>query len=222
MEQKKHKVYLIPGQGADYRLYNNLVIDRKFEAVHIDFIRPEKGVSMYNYARLLAQQIDTTDEYSIIGVSLGGMLAVELTELLNPQTTIIISSAKNRPELPGRYRFMRYFPVNKIIPSFLYKAGAKVAQPLIEPDRKYGKEIFIQMLNDKDAKFLKRSANMIINWKRKDFPDNIYHIHGTNDHTIPHKNVDATHCIEGGSHMMVLTRGSEISKIVNRILLKNT
>lgn len=218
MTVKKHRVYLLPGQGADYRLFSNLTLDEKFETRDVLLIRPEKNMSMKDYAYNLAKQIDTTESFSIVGVSLGGMLSVELSEKLNPHKIIIISSAKNRSELPGRYRFMKSFPINRIIPPFLYKAGSKIAQPLVEPDRKNGKDIFVRMLNDKDPKFLKRTVNMIIRWQRKDTPKGIIHIHGTNDHTLPHRNVNADYLIKDGSHMMVLTKGEEISKLVNKIL----
>lgn len=214
----EHRVYLIPGQGADYRLFSKLKLDEKYESWDILLVRPEKNMTMRDYAIKLAEQIDTTKEFSIIGVSIGGMLAVELNEIVKPKQTIIISSAKCREEIPGRYRFMKKIPINKIVPPGLYKAGSKVAQPLVEPDRKNGKEVFVQMLNDKDAKFLKRATYMIVNWERKDYPEEIIHIHGTNDNTIPHKNVKANYYIEGGSHMMVLTKGEEISKLVNQVL----
>jgi hypothetical protein len=44
------------------------------------------------------------------------------------------------------------------------------------------------------------------------------HIHGTDDHTLPIKNVKADYIIEGGSHMMVLTRGEEINQLIIKIL----
>lgn len=217
---QKHRVYLIPGQGADYRLFNNLFLDEKYEPRDILLIRPGKNSTMKEYAFKLAEQIDTTKEFSIIGVSMGGMLAVELNELLQPKQTIIISSAKSRVEIPARYLFMKIIPINKIVPSGVYKAGSKVAQPIVEPDRKNGKETFVQMLNDKDAKFLKRSTNMIVNWDREIYSEKIIHIHGTKDHTLPYKNVNANYSIEGGSHMMVFTRGEEVSILVNQILNK--
>ena len=61
---------------------------------------------------------------------------------------------------------------------------------------------------------------MIINWDRIDFGSNIVHIHGDNDHTIPIKNVNCNFLIQGGSHMMVLTRTKEINKIIISILLQ--
>jgi hypothetical protein len=76
------------------------------------------------------------------------------------------------------------------------------------------------MLNDKDPDFLKRTAAMIIQWERNESREDIVHIHGDNDHTIPIRNVDYDYLIEDGSHMMVYTRADEISDLINKILIE--
>ena len=43
------------------------------------------------------------------------------------------------------------------------------------------------------------------------------HIHGTNDHTLPFKHIKPNYIIKGGSHMMTLTRGEEMSALLNRL-----
>lgn len=214
----KPKVYLIPGQGADYRLFDNLSIDSTFDAVKINWVVPEKGMTMRDYSMKLAEQIDTTGKFSLIGVSLGGMISTELSEILHPDKVIIISSAKCRKELPKRYLFMRRVPINRIVPKRWYKWGARIAQPLFEPDRKAGKETFVAMLKDKDPQFLKRTVNIIVNWDGENCKSEIIHIHGDNDHTIPVKNVEADYIIENGSHMMTYTRGEELSILINKLL----
>ena len=73
---------------------------------------------MAQYARKLIPKIDTSASFILIGVSLGGMVAAELNEILHPLQTIIISSAKNRHELPKRYKFMRVLPLYKLFPRF--------------------------------------------------------------------------------------------------------
>ena len=65
---------------------------------------------MADYSRTLAQQIDTSRRFSIIGVSLGGMLAVEMSKYLQPEEVILIASAKTRDELPTKYRFFQKSP----------------------------------------------------------------------------------------------------------------
>lgn len=214
----KPVVYLMPGQGADARLFKNIALDSAFEVKHITYFTPEKGTSMTDFARQLSRQIDTTRQFYLVGVSLGGMLAIEMSNFLEPEKIIVISSAKNRKEFPFRYRFQKTIPIYKIIPAPLVKLGARILQPIVEPDRNKDKETFISMLKAKDPKFLRRTVKMIMEWDRFDEEENIVHIHGDNDHTLPARNIYFDYLVENGSHMMVLTKGALISNLINEEL----
>ncbi len=214
----KTTIYLIPGQGADHRIFNNFELDLKYNIKHIKWKVPTPKETLSEYAQRLAYQIDTSGKYILIGISLGGMVATEMAEFLKPEKVIIISSAKNRGELPGRYKFMSVLPINRIVPASLLKAGTFIAQPLVEPDRKNEKETFVAMIKAINPQFLKRTIDMIINWERLDNNKDIIHIHGTKDQTLPIKNIRYDYKIDGGSHMMALTRGKEVSQIINSIL----
>lgn len=211
-------IYLIPGQGSDCRIFDELNLDERFEVRCIEHVVPVKGTTLPEYARMLALQIDINKPYVLIGVSLGGMVAVEINDFLDPEKTIIISSAKTRNELPARFRFQKQIPVYKLVSPRLSKFGAQVLQPLVEPDRNNQKEVFVNMLKDKDPLFLSNTIPMIMNWERENTLHEIVHIHGDNDHTIPFRNVSADYIIKDGSHMMTLTRAEEISKLINQIL----
>ena len=213
------KVYFISGQGGDRRLFNNLTLPGGFEAHHILYERPTKGLTMKEYAMQLSGQIDTNSRFVIIGVSLGGMLATELSELVPAEKTILISSAKGRHELPTRYTFQRKFPIYKLVSPKTAKFGAKLLQPIVEPDRQKEKSTFKAMLRDKDAVFLRRTIEMIMHWERTEAPPGIIHIHGGNDHTIPIRNVNYDILVPNGSHMITLTRGEEISTLISDLLV---
>ncbi len=221
MKSQGPVLYLFPGQGSDERIFSEIRFDPKYKVVNISYPVPAKGASMKEYAILLIKQIDTTSDYSFIGVSLGGMLCSELAEILHPKKIIIISSAKCRKELPFRYRFQKSIPIYKLFPKGMIKFGARILQPIVEPDRKKNKATFKSMLKNKNATFLKRSVNMIIRWDKKTYHESIIHIHGTKDHTLPIRKTKPTIVVEKGSHMMTLTRAKEIEKIVNSILLQN-
>lgn len=212
------KVYFFPGQGSDERVFQNIELPAEFECEYISYPAPVKGQSLKQYAWQFIPEIDTSVRYILIGYSLGGMICTELTEVLNPEKTIIISSAKSKNELPTLYTFQRKVPVSKIVPKSLVKAGALILQPLVEPDRKKEKEIFVSMLKAKDPNYLKRTSELIINWQRERYSDDIIHIHGDSDHTIPVKNVNCDHLIKNGSHMMILTRGEEVNTLLLEIL----
>ena len=217
-QASKTAVYLIPGQGSDYRLFSNINLDSNYDIKYVHHCIPDVGMTMAEYAKKLLLQIDTSEPFILIGVSLGGMLSVEISEISNPLKVIIISSAKSRNELPRRYRFQKEIPIYDLVSGNLSKKGALFLQPIVEPDRDNQKDIFVSMLTNKDPVFLKRTIAMIIEWERTESPENIIHIHGDNDKTIPIRNVKFDYLVKDGSHMMVLTRGDEISKLLLEIL----
>ncbi len=211
-------VYLFPGEGSDERIFSKFQFDTNYCVVNIVLPTPEAGTSLTNYARVVGAQVDTNGKYIFIGVSLGGMICVELADYMQPEKIIIISSAKSRKELPHRYRFQRIVPLNKIIPKNWVKSGARILQPIVEPDSKLHAEIFNSMLASKNPDYYKRTVDMILNWNRMSVNEKIVHIHGTNDNTLPIRNIKVDHAIEGGSHMMTLTRGEEINRLIQQIL----
>ena len=146
------------------------------------------------------------------------MICSELADTIEPDFTILISSAKNRAELPGRYKFQKTLPLNKIIPKGMIKWGGKVLAPMVEPARKMDNEIFRSMYDAKDPAYLKRTIDMVINWEREEYDERIIHIHGDKDHTLPHRKVKYDYLVEDGTHMMVYIRGDEISRLIKGIL----
>ncbi|SFT84741.1 BAAT / Acyl-CoA thioester hydrolase C terminal [Lishizhenia tianjinensis] len=212
-------LYVLHGQGSDHRLFDSLVFPSNYKVHFINYGMPEKDWNMHDFARVLSQQIDTTQNFSLLGVSMGGMLCAEMAEFLNPQKVILISSANCREDLPFRYQFQSKLPLYKIIPKSLMFAGAKFLQPLVEPDRKANKATFKSMLSAKNALYIKRTVAMIINWEKTEHNPDIIHIHGTKDHTLPHrklKRVDYT--IAKGSHMMTLTDFKKVQQVLDGIL----
>ena len=218
---QKTTIYCFPGQGADKRLFDSIRVDSTlFELEFVEYGTPEYSMDMKSFAWSLIDRIDTTKPYILLGVSLGGMLCVELTERFNPEKTIIVSSAKNTNELPYMYRFQKKVPLYEFLPKKILYEGAKIMQPLMEPDRNKNKETFKSMLSEKDPTYMERTIALIINWERETNTKKVYQIHGTNDRTLPLRFIQNTDfVVENASHMMTLTHGREVSRILKYILL---
>ena len=55
-------------------------------------------------------------------------------------------------------------------------------------------------------------------WKQ-DIPlPGVYHIHGDNDLVFPIKNINNVITVQGGSHIMLLTKGPQVSRKIVDIL----
>lgn len=219
--QITQNVYLVHGQGSDKRIFDSLKLDPSFGVKYIEYGTPAPNQTLKQFAHSLSTQVDTTKPFSLIGHSLGGMICAELNEIMFPEKVIIVSGAENRNELPWRYRFQRYVPLYALFPANFLLFGAKILQPVVEPDRNKFRETFKSMLNAKSGKYMKRSISMIIKWDRITNSKKNYKVHGTNDHTLPLKNIrNPDYIIENGSHMMTLTRAGEVSFLINKILME--
>jgi pimeloyl-ACP methyl ester carboxylesterase len=220
LSAQKTTIYLLPGLGSDYRIFDSLRFDEtRFSIKHIAYGTPAKGDRMSSFARKLIPQIDQSQPFILIGVSLGGMLAVELSETVHPEKVILISSAKNRNDLPTRYRVQRYLRAYKVIPPSFYKWSARPVQKLVEPDRRLFAATFDAMLAVKEKLYLKRAATLIMIWERTENKTKIIQIHGANDHTIPIKHLEKPdYTLARGSHMMALTAHQEVQKALRTIL----
>lgn len=213
-------IYLIPGQGGDERLFQNIHITGH-ETKVIVLEMPLKGERLPQYAKRLSAQIDTTQSFSLVGVSFGGMIAVEIAKILDPEKVIIISSAKTKDELPFRYKVVKRLRLYKLFNGKLLKRMANIVRPLVEPDSKKDHDTFSAMINDKDPAYLKRAIECVIRWENTEYREDIVHLHGSKDHTIPIKNIADPIVIEDASHVMVMTEGERIGALINTYLACN-
>src|ERR1035437_6749894 len=118
-----HTLYFIPGLGADERLFSKLKLPG-YKKKFIKWLVPKENESLPHYAKRLSAQIDSSKSFSLIGVSFGGMLAVEMSKFLKPKKIFLISSAKTNRELPASIHPFRYFPVYNFLPESMLQSAA--------------------------------------------------------------------------------------------------
>ena len=151
-------------------------------------------------------------------------MALEIARLLNISKVILISSVKERKEIPTWMKLcgkchlenilprkpLTTYPVTRVFrPVQNYFLGAKTEEE-IRMANEYRDKV--------DPFYLKWSINKIFNWSIDWKPSDFIHIHGNNDHIFPIKYVRPTHIIDGGGHFMVMNKHEQISKIINDFL----
>lgn len=211
------KIYLISGLGADERVFRNLDFGNH-EQHFIKWIKPFKNDTLESYAQRLLMLI-TAERPIIIGVSFGGMIAVEIAKIKNCHKVIIISSAKNKYDIPFLYRFFGALKIHYCIPSFILKSANFISYSLFGVHFKEDKILFKSILNDTNIHFLKWAMTAITHWKNEELNKNIIHIHGSKDKILPLGNIDFVNfSIKNGGHLMVLNKANEINLILKNLI----
>ncbi|CAN5544569.1 hypothetical protein BH10BAC1_BH10BAC1_15430 [soil metagenome] len=211
-------VYCIPGMGVNERLFRNLKLPN-CNILHIKWETPLKNESLPDYALRLAKQIDTSKPYSLVGISFGGMCCVEISKQLNPVKTFIVSSSKLNEELPLKITLFNQFPLYKLFRDGFYKNAVMLAKKQFGVITAEQKINFRKMLDTAPPHYFNGAVNCIVKWRSSSFPKSVVHIHGTADKVLPYRKVVAcNYTIKGGTHFMIISRGEEISEIINEEL----
>ncbi|GHT91303.1 hypothetical protein AGMMS49545_06920 [Betaproteobacteria bacterium] len=213
MENEKI-IHVFSGLGADERAFCKLDFSG-FEVVHIRWIAPEKDETIERYAGRLRAQIKTPNPI-LLGLSFGGIMAVEVAKLMPTRKVILLSSAKNWREIPFYYRFFGALNLHKCLPSCLLTTSNLVTDWFFGVQTPEDKALLATILRATDPVFLAWALDKIVRWKNTQAPSNLIHIHGKEDRILPIRYVRADISIPQGGHLMVLTHAKRISEILAR------
>ncbi|WP_258542104.1 alpha/beta fold hydrolase [Parvicella tangerina] len=206
-------IYGISGLGADKRVFERLSLEQNL--IPIDWIDPEPNESIESYSNRLKEVIDTSEPFILIGVSFGGLIATEISKILNPELTILISSAETKNELRSIYRGFGKTNLIKLIPNKLFDMPRGFATFMFGTNEK---KLLSDILDDTDLKFTKWAINELTNWKNETKLEKVVKINGSKDKLIPPSQSD--YLIDGGEHFMVVDKADEISTIINNEIKK--
>lgn len=210
------KIYILSGLGADERVFQLLDLSA-FDVVFIQWIKPEVKECIQDYAARLLRQIKTENPI-IIGLSFGGMMAVEISKLITTQKIILLSSAKGKNEIPFYLKIMGSLGLDRIIPAWVLKQSNPIVNWFFGVSGDFEKDLLKQILKDMEPVFLKWAIHQVLNWQNEFVPQNLIHIHGTNDKLLPFRYVTADYVVRGGGHFMLLHQHQEVSKYLVAIL----
>ncbi len=211
-------VYFITGLGASNRSFHFL--DVSFcNAVFIELPKIDSGERLENYACKVRRLIP--DEHpTIVGLSFGGMLAVEMAKMDPLAQVIIISSIRCSRQFPAYMRLGIYLPLHRWMPGSWQKQCKNIFQGIIGRTKGEAyKAVQDLILKESDPKITAAIIDMILRWKSETIPSNVIHIHGTADRTLPYRKVKADYTIAGGTHLMIMDRAEEISVIIRKIIV---
>jgi pimeloyl-ACP methyl ester carboxylesterase len=206
------KIYCISGLGADKRMFKMLSVPG-YELVPVGWAPFNIDDSLASYAIKMAASIPEKEPV-IIGLSFGGMVAVEIAKQLPVKKVFLVSSAKTRAELGPVDSLIKWLLQSRVIPAWLFNIPNRLLLDRFGAYSVEERQLMKSIITDTDGHFMKWALSAITVWENNIVPDNVIHIHGTADKIISPAHVTAQYWIEGGSHIMIYNRAREVSRII--------
>lgn len=199
--------------GADRRLFSELTPIDGYEFVDIEWRTSLTHLkSLYDYAIELSKEIDVSQPFSLLGVSMGGMVCSELADIVSPEKVVIISSCKTSDELPSQLKRLKFIGITRLLKAERIRYLIGHSSRFFGAMNKEQRKLFYEMAELVNIDFIAWSIKAILNWEKKEANKSIIHIHGTRDFVLPFKNtVSPSIVVEDGDHMMIWNKSAIIN-----------
>lgn len=212
----KH-LYLLPGLGADERLFQYIHLP-DVQLHHIKYPKPQQGDTLDQFIQQLSLQIKE-EPFALLGCSIGGIFAVELAKKISVEKIILVGSIKNHKERPFYFAWLKTIPLHKLLPISLLKKIGGFASALAGKHSANNLALLAEMLEETPNDLIKWGIKQIIHWKNEILPCEIIHLQGSRDLVFPANMIKNAQLIEKGAHFSVLLdKGSEVNTLIKQAI----
>ncbi|QNR25648.1 alpha/beta hydrolase [Croceimicrobium hydrocarbonivorans] len=214
MEIGSPKIYLISGLGADERVFKRLKLD--FPSIPIPWIAPQKKEGLSDYAKRLSETIDPSEPFILIGLSLGGMIAVEMNRYLKPLATISISSIVCSEDLPGYFRILLRSGLVPYLPNWGFQHFPSSIMAFIFGSSE--QKLLRAIIREGDPAFIKWALEALGKWENQMIPKRLVQIHGKQDRVLAFKQRSQAPKLLNGGHLIVYDQANAVSDCIRQSL----
>lgn len=214
------KLYAISGLGANEKVFEKLQLPSGYELNFIPWLLPQKEEAIEHYASRMAESIDSSEDFVLLGLSFGGIIAQEVAKIKSPTKLLLFDTVKSEDEKPFWIRMNRYLRLYKIFPYFLLNKSPLVKwfsnfMQWINPERPN----LDQLYSMRDERYTRWAFEQIVWWDRKEkMACAIYHFHGNLDFIFPYWNIKNAIKIKGGGHLTIYEKGNLVTMKLASIL----
>ena len=214
-------LYLLPGMGADARLFRSQ-LDTFPNAVVPPWLAPEPRESLADYARRFADTLRPNGPCFVGGASFGGFVALEMAPHLNALGCFLIGSARGPSEMPTRIRWLRPFGGTiGVLPFRLLAPGAWLTRNTVGQFSHPLTRSFLRHLQETDSSFLRWGSQAALRWTPSPATADvrIFQIHGERDRVFPAKRSRADVILPGAGHLISLTHATAVNEYLRRHMM---
>ena len=211
--------YLFPGLGADERVFRFLRLPGQCHV--IKWLLPQPFAEpLPHYAARLAEAVPPDQACWLVGVSFGGVLALEVARLRPLARVVLISSFAGPAELPWLGRVARATGLYRLLPPQLLPRLPALASWFFGVKTTRDRQLLTQILRDTDPGFTRWAIARLLQWPGRAWPAAI-RIHGTEDRLLPAGAAHSQYLLPGG-HLIIISRAAEISRILGQLKAPET
>jgi len=212
------KIYVVSGLGADFKVLERLEFPENCELVFIDWLIPEKNEPFHSYVARMAEKVDDSEPFFLLGYSFGGIMVQEINKLKPAQKVVILGSIKSDKEKSKFIKTGEITKLPRILPVGMFNDKAtnvySVVRKLFDPKNPKILEYF----KVRDPYYLKWSVEKVSEWKFEETPE-VIQILGDKDIVFPIKYSKPDYIIKGGTHLFPATKYKEVSKILKEVFI---
>lgn len=210
------KLYVVSGLGADFKVLEKLKYPENLEVVFLDWLIPERNESFQDYIVRMADRVDDSEPFCLLGYSFGGIVVQEINKLKPARKTVILASIKSHHEKSRFIKLGERTGLPKYFPERIFTKKSALAYSFVRKFFDPQNPRLMQYFNVREPYYLKWCIEKISGWKSEECPG-IIQIMGDRDIVFPIKYSKPDYVIKNGTHLFPATKPRETSEILAKV-----
>lgn len=211
------KIYVVSGLGADFKVLEKIQFPKRHEVIFIEWLIPHLNEDFAGYVERMAEKIDDSEPFYLVGYSFGGLMVQEINKLKHAKKVVILGSIKSDKEKSRLIRTGQITKIPKLLPVTFFNEKTTNMYSVVRKFFDPRNPKVLQYFRVRDPYYLKWSVEKISDWKFDENPE-VVQIMGDKDIVFPIKNSKPDYIIKGGTHLFPITKFKEVADILEGVL----
>ena len=186
-------------------------------AVVLRWLPPQSPTEpLRHYAARLAEAVPLAQSCWLVGVSFGGLLALEVGRLRPLARIVLISSLAATSQLPPLLKLGRVTRLYRLVPFGLLSRLPRLAQWFFGARNGREYRLLARILRDTDPVFARWATRQLLHWDSTGVPGAV-RLHGTHDRLLPPGRAHLDYALPGAGHFMIVSHAAALSRILQAL-----